>query len=80
MTALLNFSAMVKVLVLFACTTTYLKPYFPQEFKKSLAAKDDASFFVRIISIGTVVGERLSPYISLLCVYFAIQAVIGLFI
>ncbi|KAI5166993.1 hypothetical protein NEIG_00331 [Nematocida sp. ERTm5] len=80
MTALLNFGAMVRVLLLFTCTTAYLKPFFPQEFKKSLANREEASFFVRVIAIGTVFGERLSPYISLLCMYFALQSIIGLFI
>ncbi|KAI5189098.1 hypothetical protein NEMIN01_0264 [Nematocida minor] len=80
MTALLNFSAMVRVLLLFTCTVTYLKPFFPQQFQKKLSNKNEASGFTRIIYIGTVVGERLSPYIALLCLYYALECIVGLFI
>lgn len=80
MTALLNFGAMVRVLILFTCTITYLKPFFPQQFQNKLSNKKDPNALVRIVYIGTVVGERLSPYISLLCMYYSLLSIIGLFI
>ncbi|KAH9387481.1 uncharacterized protein NEMAJ01_2377 [Nematocida major] len=80
MTALLNFGAMVRVLLLFTCTVTYAKPFLPQQFTSTAPSKGETGGFARIIYTGTVIGERMSPYISVLCLYYSLESIVRLFI
>lgn len=79
MTALLDLSAMVRLAVLFACTVTYVKPMLPKQVAANIAVKENTQGATRVIYIGTVIGERLSPFLSLICLYYGLGAIVGLF-
>jgi len=73
MSALFNFSSFLRLAILVICTATYLRRKFP-----SLVAKKDgnSSFFYKC----SVIGDRLSPYVSLCCFAFGVKMLIGYFI
>lgn len=80
MTALLNFSSMVRLLVLFSCTVTYIKPFLPGQIQKNISERGENQGIARIVYTGIVVGERLSPYLSLVCLYYVASSVVHIFI
>ncbi|ELQ74285.1 hypothetical protein THOM_2791, partial [Trachipleistophora hominis] len=59
--------------VLSICTTTYIKRQFPSLIGRS--NKGMSSVFYK----ATVIGERLSPYVSLLCIFFAVEMFLSFF-
>ncbi|KAH6722293.1 putative S-adenosylmethionine-dependent methyltransferase [Leptodontidium sp. MPI-SDFR-AT-0119] len=72
MTALFNFQSALLVLLLFICTAAYCHQLFPafMDRKKDSPVVGVAWKCARI-------GERLSPYISVCCVIFAVRLFIG---
>ncbi|KAK1933170.1 hypothetical protein X943_002503 [Babesia divergens] len=65
MTALLNLPSFTTVLLLTICTSSYLKSFFP----RLLHARRPG--FKGILGKFAVIGDRLSPYVSLGCVFCA---------
>ncbi|OAG31964.1 hypothetical protein NEDG_00439 [Nematocida displodere] len=78
MTAFLNLSSMMRVIVLFSCTVTYCKPLLSQVLRKDISKKENTQGLSSVVYIGTVVGERLSPYLSILCLYYSLHVIISL--
>ncbi|KAH7356735.1 hypothetical protein BKA65DRAFT_495337 [Rhexocercosporidium sp. MPI-PUGE-AT-0058] len=72
MTALFNFQSALLVLLLFICTAAYCHQLFPafMDRKKDSPVVGVAWKCARI-------GERLSPYISVCCMIFAVRLFIG---
>lgn len=58
------------VLVLFICTTTYLR-----SMKATLFTRDSPNSFLRGCWKASRIGERLSPYVSAACVIMALHVV-----
>ena len=82
MTALFNFQSLVTVLLLSVCTATYLRPRFPAYIdpKQPGFTGTFSSIGYRLILVGlfgrfAVVGERLSPYISVGCLIMALVTI-----
>lgn len=65
MSALFNFTALIRTIILLICTSAYLKKQFP-----STVTKD--SRFGIITYKAAIIGERLSPYVAILCIYFGL--------
>lgn len=65
MTAFLNLPSFSTVLLLTICTSSYLKLYFP-----GLVNAKNAGF-TGILGKFAVIGDRLSPYVSLCCLFCA---------
>jgi hypothetical protein len=80
MTAFLNFSALLRCAVLSVCTMTYIKRYLPGQLKKNASQKEDMTGASRIFYVGVVAGERLSPYISLMCLYSSVSKAVSMFV
>lgn len=72
MSALFNFTALLRALVLVICTSTYLKKKFP-----SLVSKDGKLGVITYKA--SIVGERLSPYVAILCFYFGVLKLFSIF-
>mmetsp|Transcript_24132 Transcript_24132/g.70796 ORF Transcript_24132/g.70796 Transcript_24132/m.70796 type:complete len:86 (-) Transcript_24132:330-587(-) len=68
--ALFDMPSLVVVLVLFICTCTYLR-----SMKTTLFAQDSPNSFLRGCWKASRVGERLSPYMSIVCVVMALHLV-----
>lgn len=79
MTALLDLNSLVRLMLLFACTVTYAKGLLPQQMQKSFFAKEETNMIKRVMYIGVVVGERMSPYISLFFMYYGVSRIVFLF-
>ncbi|KAI5189528.1 hypothetical protein NECID01_0551 [Nematocida sp. AWRm77] len=79
MSALLDLSSMVRLIVLFSCTVTYIKPMLPKQLSATISEKENTQGMTRLVYIGTVIGERLSPFLALICVYYSLTSFIGLF-
>nr|ABV22162.1 conserved small protein [Perkinsus chesapeaki] len=71
MSALFNFQSLLTVLLLTICTCTLLRPKFPSFIDNHKPG------FVGFFGRFAVIGERLSPYVSLACI---IMAVVTLFL
>ncbi|KAI5170558.1 hypothetical protein NEFER03_0017 [Nematocida sp. LUAm3] len=80
MAAILDLRSMLRMAILFVCTMTHLKNSVPEPVQKNLFMKDEGSFIKRVMYVSVVVGERLSPYVSILCFYFGLNMLISLFI
>lgn len=63
--ALFNFESMVVLMVLFICFSTYLYRIMPERVKSFNEG------FSGLIKNASIIGERLSPIISLLCIALA---------
>lgn len=77
MSALFNFDSFLRFTALFICTATYIKKYLPQKMRmpsKGGSGGIESAFYTAI-----VIGERLSIYISLVCLYFGIKQGISVF-
>ncbi|CAN8103636.1 unnamed protein product [Discula destructiva] len=72
MTALFNFQALLLVILLLICTSTYVHALIPAQMDKR---KD--KMWVSVFWKFARVGERLSPYVSLCCVAMAVHLMIG---
>ncbi|CAL3967519.1 unnamed protein product [Diplocarpon coronariae] len=72
MTAIFNFQSALLVFLLFICTSAYCHQLFPQFMDRK---KD--SPWLGVFWKCARIGERLSPYISVCCVVFAVRLFIG---
>ena len=67
MSALLNFQSFLIIVLLFICTSTYVRNMRPQ-----MVTRDPANgLFKKLLYKGSVIGTRLSPYVSVSCVIMA---------
>lgn len=69
MTALFNFQSLLTVVLLSICTATYLRPRFAAFIDPKKAG------FPGLFGRFAVIGERLSPYISVGCVVMALVTI-----
>ncbi|KAH7367311.1 hypothetical protein B0T11DRAFT_221777, partial [Plectosphaerella cucumerina] len=69
-TALFNFTSLCLVLCLLICTSTYIHQIFPSIMDRH---KDG---FMGIFWKCARIGERLSPYVSLFCVFMAVRLLV----
>ena len=65
MSALFNFSSLMRTLVLLVCTSTYIKIHFP-------ILTNNNNKISKIINLSNTIGERLSIYVSMVCLYFGL--------
>ncbi|KRH93822.1 DUF1242 domain-containing protein [Pseudoloma neurophilia] len=73
MSALFNFTSLIRLLILSICTTTYVKRQFPSMIGKKQEGM--SSIFYKAVVIGT----RLSPYVSMMCIFFGLQMILSIF-
>ncbi|ELA48175.1 hypothetical protein VCUG_00413 [Vavraia culicis subsp. floridensis] len=73
MSAFFNFTSLIRLTVLSICTITYIKRHFPSLIGRS--NKGMSSIFYK----ATVIGERLSPYVALMCLFFAVEMFLSFF-
>lgn len=66
MSALLNFKSFLIVVLLFICTSTYVRNQRPSMFREKKAG------LLGMVYKGSVIGTRLSPYVSLACFAMAV--------
>ncbi|KAJ9137020.1 hypothetical protein NKR19_g8334 [Coniochaeta hoffmannii] len=71
MSALFNFQSLLLVILLLICTSAYVHQMFPAILDRN------KNGFMGIFWKCARIGERLSPYISLCCVFMAISLFIG---
>ncbi|KAF7507130.1 hypothetical protein GJ744_010943 [Endocarpon pusillum] len=71
MTAIFNFQSLLLVLLLFICTSTYAHSIMPGIMDRN---KDG---FLGIFWKCARIGERLSPYISICCIFMAFSLFMG---
>ncbi|KAK0740515.1 putative S-adenosylmethionine-dependent methyltransferase [Schizothecium vesticola] len=67
MTALFNFQSLLLIILLLICTSTYLHSIFPAIMDRNKEG------FKGIFWKCARIGERLSPYISLCCLFMAVR-------
>ncbi|PMD27272.1 DUF1242-domain-containing protein [Hyaloscypha hepaticicola] len=72
MSALFNFQSALMVLLLLICTSAYCHQLFPAFMDRK---KENAMW--GIFWKCARIGERLSPYISVCCIIFAVRLFIG---
>ncbi|SCU90845.1 LAMI_0E03818g1_1 [Lachancea mirantina] len=68
MSALFNFRALLRVILLLICTCTYIHSQWP-----SLLAKYKNHSMLGAFWKCARIGERASPYVSLACIFMAIS-------
>lgn len=73
MSALFNFESFVRLVVLVICTSTYLNRKFPAFFSKKEG-------WHALLYKCCVVGSRLSPFVAILCLFFAVKRLVNFFI
>ncbi|PHH70505.1 hypothetical protein CDD80_5954 [Ophiocordyceps camponoti-rufipedis] len=71
MSALFNIQSLLLVLLLLTCTSAYIHQIIP----RILDSHKDGP--LGIIWKFARVGERMSPYISLACVFMAVSMLVG---
>ena len=67
MSALLNFKSFLVVILLFICTATHLRVQRPSLFREK------KSGIMGLIYKGSVIGTRLSPWVSIGCIAMAVN-------
>jgi phage-related holin len=67
MSALFNFHAFMVMLLLFICLCSYLGDIFPGTIRQS---KEYTKGFKGMVRKAAVIGDRLSPWVSLACFAF----------
>ena len=68
MSALLNFQSFLIIVLLFICTSTYVRQMRPQ-----MVTRDPSNgLFKKMLYKGSVIGTRLSPYVSISCFLMAV--------
>ena len=85
MSAIFNFSSLVVVLLLFVCTTAYLRALRPTIFDGSLTAEDlaDPQSHRRRTGVrgfcwrASRVGERASPYVAVSLAAMAVHIMVS---
>ena len=68
MSALFNFHAFMVTILLFICLCSYLGEIFPQTIRQS---SEFTRGFKGMVRKAAVVGDRLSPWVSIACIGFA---------
>ncbi|KAF3012038.1 hypothetical protein E8E14_008452 [Neopestalotiopsis sp. 37M] len=71
MTALFHFQSLLLVILLSICTSTYLHGMFPTFINNHKQG------FMGMVWKAARIGDRLSPYMSLCCVFMAVSMLIG---
>eukprot|EP01028_Stygiella_incarcerata_P013196 TRINITY_DN81616_c0_g1_i1.p1 TRINITY_DN81616_c0_g1~~TRINITY_DN81616_c0_g1_i1.p1 ORF type:complete len:108 (-),score=11.90 TRINITY_DN81616_c0_g1_i1:30-353(-) len=66
MSALFNFDSLVVVILLFICGSTYIHILWPS------LLDGNKSGFLGVFYKASVIGERLSPWVSVLCAFMGI--------
>ncbi|KAI2617455.1 kish-A-like protein [Hypoxylon sp. NC1633] len=74
MTALFNFQSLLLVILLGICTCAYVHQIFPTILDRNKQG------LMGIFWKAARIGERLSPYISLCCVFMALTASSSLYL
>ena len=67
MSALFNFDSLLVLICLFICLSTYLGRIWPSKIKSF------NSGFSGLIRNSYIIGERLSPFVSVFCIGLAIK-------
>ncbi|KYQ88270.1 hypothetical protein DLAC_11837 [Tieghemostelium lacteum] len=67
MSAIFNFQSLLVVILLFICTCSYIRALYP----RILEVKEKHSF-AGLPRKAAIVGERLSPLVSLSCIVMGI--------
>ncbi|OTA91034.1 hypothetical protein M434DRAFT_76976, partial [Hypoxylon sp. CO27-5] len=71
--ALFNFQSLLLVILLLICTCAYVHQIFPTILDRNKqGTKQDNHRLMGIFWKAARIGERLSPYISLCCVFMAV--------
>ena len=73
MSALFNFQAFMTMVILFICLAAYLREQFPQYIGQGAWFQTG---FGRMVKDAAVVGDRLSPWVSLACMGFAVANIL----
>ncbi|ORD94349.1 hypothetical protein ECANGB1_2794 [Enterospora canceri] len=73
MSALTSFDAFIRALLLLVVTVTVAQRRFPSFFEKK---EGTSSIYTKL----TIVGERLSLYVSLILLYHNIRKFVGFFV
>ncbi|ODV94890.1 hypothetical protein PACTADRAFT_69967 [Pachysolen tannophilus NRRL Y-2460] len=71
MSALLNLTSLLQVFLLVICTSTYLHGIYPSIMDSRKHG------LLGIFWKSARIGERLSPYVSISCILFAINQLIS---
>ena len=71
MSAFFDVPSLIVVLLLFTCSTTYLRSLYPNIFNSK--APHDRGGLLGFCWKASRVGERLSPYVGALCLVMAIH-------
>lgn len=71
MSALFDVPSLVVVVLLFVCTCAYLRGVWPNLF-----VRESPNSFLRACWKASRVGERLSPYVSAMCIVMALHLVL----
>lgn len=74
MTALFNFQSLLLVILLTICTATYAHSFSPGIIDRN----KDTNGIVRQVWKAARIGERLSPYVSMVCVVMAVRMLCSL--
>ncbi|AHL28935.1 DUF1242 domain-containing protein [Encephalitozoon hellem ATCC 50504] len=74
MSALFSIDSLFRALVLAVCTATYLKQHFP-----SLVSKNKKGLYSVLYKL-SVVGERLSPFVALFCIFLGLGKIASIFL
>ncbi|EEA05232.1 uncharacterized protein CMU_043060 [Cryptosporidium muris RN66] len=70
MSALFNFQSMLVVVLLCICTCSYLRPKIPSLIDNKKAG------FLGILGKMAVIGDRLSPYVSISCILMGFMTIL----
>ena len=65
MSAILNFKSVLVVVLLFICTSTFLRQQRPSMFREKKPG------LLGLLYKGSVIGTRLSPYVCVSCFLMA---------
>ncbi|KAL1917465.1 uncharacterized protein VTP21DRAFT_3858 [Calcarisporiella thermophila] len=71
MSALFNFQSLLLVIVLVICTCTYVRAQAPSLLDRNKTG------FLGVFWKAARIGERLSPYVSLVCIIMAVSILIA---
>ncbi|AYU82821.1 Protein of unknown function (DUF1242) [Leishmania donovani] len=70
MSALFDFETVLYVLLLIVCTATYLR-----QFRPTLYHRDSFELYKKFLYKCSVVGDRLSPWVSICCLVLAFRVI-----
>ncbi|KAI0156525.1 hypothetical protein GGR57DRAFT_501578 [Xylariaceae sp. FL1272] len=69
--ALFNFQSLLLVILLFICTSTYIHSSYPSILDRNKQG------FLGLFWKAARIGERLSPYMALCCIFMAASLIIA---